>query len=362
VNKKQAGVRFLTSSNPTIAAEKPANPLGRPINIGKVATCNAVFLAPMSGVSDVPFRRAAWKAGAGMVTSEMVASEALVTGQSEMQLKAESAGLPVHMVQICGRQGGWMARAARLATDNGADIIDINMGCPARRVTSGYSGSALMRDLDHALHLIDSVVAATPLPVTLKMRLGWDENSINAPQLAERAVNAGVQMITVHGRTRNQFYKGRANWQAVAAVRDRIKVPLIVNGDITCREDALAAMEASGADGVMIGRAAYGSPDLPGHIAHSNGSPTGSLPHDQQPYDIVAHYEEMISFYGPELGLRCARKHIGWWFERLCVAIEPRLKQTIMSETDPGRVIERLHSIASAGKSVRAPSTTRDAA
>ena len=287
----------------------PGESLIKPLTVGRVTYRNNILLAPMSGVSDVPFRRAAWKSGAGMVVSEMVASEALVTGHAEMQMKAEAADLPVHVLQLAGRQAEWMGHAARLAEANGADVIDINMGCPARKVTNGLSGSALMRDLDHALTLIEAVVGAVKVPVTLKMRLGWDENCINAPELAKRAVDAGIQLITVHGRTRQQFYKGEADWLAVAAVRDVVDVPLVINGDITDVETTVNAMAASGADGVMIGRAGYGKPDLPGAIAGTLA--TSSMQNDRfETYDICNHYAEIIAFYGEPLGVRCARKHI----------------------------------------------------
>jgi len=277
-----------------------------------------------------------------MVISEMVASEALVTGQVEMQMKSESAGLPVHVVQLAGKDAKWMAHAARLAEANGADVLDINMGCPARKVTNGLSGSALMRDLDHALGLIEAVVASVDIPVTLKMRLGWDHRHLNSPELSRRAVDAGVQLITVHGRTRQQFYKGEADWHAVAAVRDAISVPLIVNGDITGAASAHAAMEASGADGVMIGRASNGRPDLPGAIAsHENVAGGGSG------YDICGHYEEIIDFYGEILGVRCARKHVGWWFERVKPPVEHVLKTAIMTSVDANWVRDCLSEIAS---------------
>ena len=316
--------------------------IARPLRVGGAQWRNNILLAPMSGVSDVPFRRAAWRCGAGMVFSEMVASEALVTGHMEMQMKAESAGLPFHVVQLAGRQAGWMDHAARLAEANGADMIDINMGCPARKVTNGLSGSALMRDLDHAMELVEAVVNAVRLPVTLKMRLGWDNHSINAPELARRAVDAGVQMITVHGRTRCQFYKGRADWYAVRAVREAIDVPLIVNGDIGCAQTATAAMAASGADGVMLGRACYGQPGLPGDIARQLGADN---PATEGRYSIAEHYRDMIGFYGEPLGLRCARKHVGWWMERLPFEVAAGLKREILTSRSAAFVEKQLAAL-----------------
>ena len=313
----------------------------KPLIVGPVTYRNRIVLAPMSGVSDVPFRRAAWNAGAGMVISEMVASEALVTGHEEMRMKAEGAGLPVHVVQLAGREAKWMDHAARMAEANGADVIDINMGCPARRVTQGYSGSALMRDLDHAMTLIDAVVGAVKVPVTLKMRLGWDYQTVNAPELAVRAEDAGIQLLTVHGRTRCQFYKGAADWTAVRAVREVTRLPLLVNGDICSAGDAKEAMAASGADGVMIGRASYGQPDLPGRIAADlagQGSNTA--------YDIVSHYIDIIGFYGKVLGIRCARKHVGWWLERQTFDIPAVLKTEIMTSASADSVIARLEELA----------------
>jgi tRNA-dihydrouridine synthase B len=289
----------------------------KPLKIGDIAIANPVLLAPMSGITDAPFRRLTAALGAGLVVSEMTASDDLVNGRPMSLLRCEATGIGPHVVQLAGCETKWMAEGARVAEANGAEIIDINMGCPARHVTGGQSGSALMRDLDHALKLIEATIAAVKVPVTLKMRLGWDERSLNAPELARRAEAAGVQMITVHGRTRCQFYKGVADWSAVRAVKHAIRIPLVVNGDITSFEDTVSALEQSGADAVMVGRGAQGQPWLPGQIARrlETGIVEAPPPLAEQLNHIRALYEEVCKHYGLRVGLRHARKHLGWALE-----------------------------------------------
>jgi tRNA-dihydrouridine synthase B len=286
----------------------------KPLKIGDIRIANRVLLAPMSGITDAPFRRLAARLGAGLVVSEMTASDDLVNGKPMSRLRCEASGIGPHVVQLAGCEARWMAEGARIAEAAGAAIIDINMGCPARHVTGGQSGSALMRDLDHAVRLIEATVTAVKVPVTLKMRLGWDASSLNAPELARRAEAAGVQMVSVHGRTRCQFYCGYADWRAVRAVRSAIQIPLVVNGDITSFEKAVAALEASDADAVMIGRGAQGQPWLPGQIARrlETGAVEATPSLTEQLKFVRALYDEVCSHYGLRVGLRHARKHLGW--------------------------------------------------
>ncbi|AQS61915.1 tRNA-dihydrouridine synthase B [Rhizobium rhizogenes] len=320
----------------------PLPQLSEPFSIGSVTIRNRAVLAPMSGVTDLPFRQLAWRYGAGLVVTEMVASRELVANRGESWARLKNAGMVPHMVQLAGREAHFMAEAAKIAADNGAGIIDINMGCPAKKVTGGYSGSALMRDPDHALSLIEATVKAVDVPVTLKMRLGWDENTINAPEIARRAEAAGVQLITIHGRTRMQFYEGRADWNAIRAVREVISVPLIANGDIETAEDAREILRRSDADAVMVGRGAQGQPWLPavlaGHAAPQHAEIAGIA---------VEHYEMMLEFYGREAGLRHARKHLGWYLDRFAIESVTPDKAKIMTSRDTGEVADLLRSALS---------------
>ncbi|WP_412073745.1 tRNA dihydrouridine synthase DusB [Tritonibacter mobilis] len=302
-----------------------------------------VALAPMAGITDRPFRDLVRSFGAGLVVSEMVASQEMVQAKPGVREKAElSADVENTSVQIAGREAYWMAEAARQVAGSGARMIDINMGCPAKKVTNGYSGSALLKTPDHALSLIEAVVEAVDVPVTLKTRLGWDDNCLNAADVARRAQDAGVQMVTIHGRTRCQFYKGQADWAAIAEVRNAISVPLLANGDIVDAATARQALRASGADGVMIGRGVQGKPWLLAQVAHELwGSAVPDIPTQGDFVDMVSrHYNAMLEFYGNDLGLRVARKHLGWYMDEAGTPIA--LRREVLTAKSPAEVLRLL--------------------
>ncbi|MGE5540530.1 MAG: tRNA dihydrouridine synthase DusB [Gemmatimonas sp.] len=288
------------------------------LKIGDVEIGGRVLTAPMTGVSDLPFRRAASRLGAAYVATEMVACEEFARGRPDVVRRAAVGdGLPLTVIQLVGRKAEFLAKGAAMAEAAGADIVDINMGCPAKEVTGGLSGSALMRDLDNAERLIAATVAATSRPVTLKMRLGWDDTCRNAPELAARAERAGVQAITVHGRTRQQFYTGNVDWRAVALVKQETSLPVIVNGDIVDAESARAALQQSGADAVMIGRGSYGRPWIASAIdrALATGEPMQEPTLADRLAILLEHFADSLRFYGDALGLKVFRKHLGWYVE-----------------------------------------------
>ncbi len=299
-----------------------------------------VALAPMAGITDLPFRRVVAGFGAGLVVSEMVASREMVEARGDARARAAlGLGEQRSAVQLAGREAHWMGEAARRVEANGARLIDINFGCPAKKVTGGQSGAALMREPERALRLVEAVVGAVSVPVTLKMRLGWDHDSLNAPQIARRAEAAGIRMVTIHGRTRCQLYAGRADWAAIRRVRDAVSIPVLANGDIVDTATARTALDASGADGVMVGRGAQGAPWRLAQIAVGlRGAPVPEAPRGAALADLVGtHYEAMLGFYGRDTGLRCARKHLGWYLDEAGAPAD--LRRAAVTARDPAEVL-----------------------
>ncbi len=312
--------------------------------VGDLALDGRAFLAPMAGVTDLAMRRLARRFGASLAFSEMVASGEFMQGGRQAQLRAEGGGLSPHAVQIAGCEPNSMADAARLAEGAGAKLIDINMGCPAKRVVGGAAGSALMRDLDHAALLIGAVARAVKIPVSVKMRLGWDEASLNAPDLARRAEAEGAKMIVVHGRTRSQFYRGEADWAAIRPVVEAVKIPVVANGDCRSPRDARKMLDESGAQAVMVGRAALGQPWLVGDIACflRNGQERPALPGATRRAAAREHYLSLLDIFGPAQGLRHARKHLAAYADRAAQSgggLDPDARRLLVASEDAGEVI-----------------------
>ncbi|WP_209740522.1 tRNA dihydrouridine synthase DusB [Aureimonas populi] len=315
--------------------------------VGPIRLSSSVFLAPLSGISDVPFRRLARRFGAGLVFSEMVASGELLKGSSDSLQRAMSDGAGLHAVQLAGRDARTMGEAAARLAGEGADLIDINFGCPAKKVVGGMSGSALMREPELALRIVEAAVAgARAVPVTVKMRLGWDRDSLNASEIARGAERVGARMVTVHGRTRDQFYGGQADWAAISGISRAVSIPVVANGDLVRADQEAPMRAASGCDAVMIGRGACGRPWFPGLVA---GAVSRSDLEQVQLADIVVeHYESMLSHYGAQAGFRHARKHLGWYLDRLAAAFGPECasaRAELLRESDPARVVAALRVI-----------------
>ncbi|GJD48424.1 tRNA-dihydrouridine synthase B [Methylobacterium crusticola] len=334
-----------------MAALPPASP----------STPRGALLAPLSGVTDLHMRRIARRLGATATVSEMVAAEDLARGAEEARLRAEGEGVLPHVVQLAGCDPGWMAEGARLAEANGADVIDVNMGCPAKAVTGGQAGSALMRDLDHAARILAAVRGAVAVPVTVKMRLGWDHARLNAPDLARRAEALGYAAVTVHGRTRQQFYTGRADWAAIRAVVAAVGIPVVANGDVASLGDARACLAASGAAAVMVGRAAVGRPWLVGAIAAGLSGRAAPEPDAAARAELAAeHYAGLLALYGARMGVRHARKHLAAYADH-AGGLAPAERARLVTTTDPDEALRLLRRAFEAPGAQAAPSASQAA-